>query len=252
MSNSQSSSSEVVSTQHPSVPLEEAVHSSDLETLLAAASDPTLTKDLALALLKRADLPGEILERLGKNSSAIKDRQVKLALAEHLKTPRHISLAIVRSLFTFDLMHVALAPTVPADVKAAADAALCNRLETITSGEKLSLAHRASGRVASELLLDSEPRTVQAALENSRLTEVQVVKAITSGSATPALVQAVCQHSKWSLRREVRVALLRSQHTPAPRALEFAAAIPLPALKDVLHGSRLPASIKEQLLKPRS
>ena len=219
MSNSQSSSPDVLPTQHSSVPLEEAVHSSDLETLLAAASDPALTKDLALALLKRADLPGEILERLGKNSSIMKDRQVKLALAEHLKTPRHLSVPIVRTLFTFDLMHVALSPTVPADVKAAADAALCNRLETITSGEKLSLAHRASGRVASELLLDAEPRIVHAALENSRLTEIQIVKALAHHSVTPVLVQAVCQHGKWSLRRESRGALLRSQHTPAPRAL---------------------------------
>ena len=202
-------------------------------------------------MLKRADLPGEILERLGKNSSIMKDRQVKLALAEHLKTPRHLSVPIVRTLFTFDLMHVALSPTVPADVKAAADAALCNRLETITSGEKLSLAHRASGRVASELLLDAEPRIVHAALENSRLTEIQIVKALAHHSVTPVLVQVVCQHGKWSLRREIRVALLRSQHTPAPRALEFAAGFPLSFLKDILHGSRLPAVVKEHILKSR-
>jgi hypothetical protein len=252
MPDSRSSSPEVLSEPSSPQPLEEAVHSPDPKILLAAASDPALTKDLALALLKHTQLSGETLECLSKNSTAMKDRQVKLALVEHPRTPRHVSRPIVKSLFTFDLMHVALSPTVPADIKAAADEALCNRLETITAGEKLSLAHRASGRVASELLLDLEPRTVQAALENSRLTEVQVVKAITHHGATPVLVQAVCHHAKWSLRREIRIALLRSQHTPAPRALEFAAALPLPALKDVLHGSRLPANVREQILKSRS
>jgi hypothetical protein len=251
-SDSQPSSHEVAPSQSASLPLEQAIHSTDPEVLVVAASDPALTENLALAVLKRMDLSGEILERLSKNATAIKNRRVKLALVEHPKTPRHVSLPIVRSLFTFDMMHVALSPTVAADVKVAADEALCNRLETIPSGERLSLGHRASGRVATELLLDSEPRTIHAALENSRLTEVQVVKAVTHHSATPALIQAVCQHTKWSLRREIRIALLRSQYTPAQRALEFAAAFPLPVLKDILRGSRLPASLKEQILKARS
>src|SRR6185312_8584420 len=103
-----------------------------------------------------------------KNSAAMKSRKVKLALVEHPKTPRHASLPMVRHLFTFDLMRIALTPAVPADVKTAADGALCNRAETIASGERLTLAHRASGRVAAELLSDSEPRVVHSALENSR------------------------------------------------------------------------------------
>ncbi len=89
-----------------------------------------------------------------------------MALVEHPKTPRHISLPLVRQLYTFEVMQVALTPMVPADLKLAADEVLCNRLETISPGEKLTLAHRASGRVAGELLRDGEARVVHAALEN--------------------------------------------------------------------------------------
>ncbi len=87
------------------------------EALTAAASDPGLNEDLALALLKRGDLPAQALDRLSKNGALLKSRKVKLALVEHPRTPRHISVPMVRHLFTFDLMQVALTPAVPADIK---------------------------------------------------------------------------------------------------------------------------------------
>lgn len=231
------------------VPVEEAIHSNSMEVVVIAAGNSSLNEDLALTLLKRTDLSGDALERLSKNPSATKSRKVKLALVEHPKTPRHVSLPMVRHFFTFDLMHVALAPAVPADVKAVADQTLCNRMETITSGERLTLAHRASGRVAAELLADPESRVVHAALENSRLTEAHVVKAVLANDASAVFVHAVCNHGKWSLRREVRVALLRSQHTPLARALEFVRSIPAALVREILHGSHLPANIKEHMLK---
>jgi len=106
----------------------------DSNGVLFDAADPALSEEVALSLLKRPDLPVETLERLGKNSAVLKHRKVKIALVEHPRTPRHISLPLVRQLYTFDLVQVALTPTVPADLKRAADEALCNRLETISSG----------------------------------------------------------------------------------------------------------------------
>jgi len=90
------------------IPLEEAIHSNSADVLIAAATDPALTLDLALALLKRRDLPAQVEEQLGKNSGLMKSRKLKLAMVEHPRTPRHLSLPMVRHLFTFDLMKVAL------------------------------------------------------------------------------------------------------------------------------------------------
>jgi len=216
--------------------------------LAAVASDPALTGEFALALLKRPDLPGEVLARVSKNGSLVKLRKVKLAVVEHAKTPRHIAIPLLRQLFTFDLMRVAILPTVPADIKRVADEALISRLETIPSGERLSLAKRASGRVAAALLLDSEERVVRAALENSRLTEASVIAALTHRDAPSAFVQAVC-HQRWSLRREVRVALLRNEKTPLARALEFAQSLPAALVREALQSSRLPENIKALLIK---
>jgi hypothetical protein len=220
----------------------------DAEELKAQASESALSEDGALSLLKRPDLSSDVLEQLGKNGSVLKSRKVKLALVEHPKTPRHISLPLVRQLYTFDLMQVALTPVVPADVKLAADEALCNRLETLASGERITLAHRGSGRIAEALLCDREARVVQAALQNSRLTEASIVRALARHETSGAFVEAVSHHPQWSLRREVRVALLRNEKTPIAKAVEFARTLPTALVREILHGSRLPGNAKTHLL----
>jgi hypothetical protein len=232
--------------------------------LLHTAADLALTEDFALALLKRADLPPEVIEQLAKNTNALKSRKVKIALASHPKTPRHVSVPLARQFYTFDLMKVSLSPTVPADVKVAVDDVLISRLKTVTIGERLTLARRASGRVAAALLLDVETistkivdaktaaratRVMQAALENPRLTEALVTNSVLRPAASAALVHAVAQHAKWSRRREIRAALLRTEHLSLARALEFSREIPAPLLRELLTASRLPSQIKDQLLR---
>jgi hypothetical protein len=146
-------------------------------------------------------------------------------------------------------MRIALTPTVPADVKVVADETLINRMETIPLGERLSLAKRGSGRIATELILHPEPIVVQTALRNPRLTEAAVIRALTQSNTPAALVEAVCHRSSWSARREVRLALLRNAGTPLARALEFARSLPGRQLREVLHSSQLPENVKSCLLR---
>jgi hypothetical protein len=216
---------------------------------LLAADDPSLGEDRALALLKRADLRAEVLARLSKNAGAMKSRKVKLALVQHPNTPRHVSIPMLRHLFTFELMQVALTPAVAADIKRTAEDALMNRLETISSGERLSLARRAAGRVAAELLGDPEPRVIHAALGNSQLTEAEVIRALMRVHASVLLVESVCAHAKWSLRRDIRVALLRNEKIPLTRVLEFAHSLTIRQLREILRSCRLPSCTREYLLK---
>jgi hypothetical protein len=214
-------------------------------------------------------LPPEVLEQLAKNTNALKSRKVKIALASHPNTPRHVSVPQARQFYTFDLMKVALSLSVPADVRVAVDDVLISRLKTVTLGERLTLARRASGRVAAALLLDvavahgknmdgkiveaetvaRETRVMHTALENPRLTEALVINSVLRPTASAALVHAVAQHAKWSRRREIRAALLRTEHLSLARALEFSHEIPAPLLHEVLQSSRLPARTKEQVLR---
>jgi hypothetical protein len=240
--------------------------------LLRTAADTALTEDLALALLKRRDTPAEVLEQLAKNINALKSRKVRIALTSHPHTPRHVSVPLARQLYTFDLMKVALLPGVPVDIKVAIDDVLISRLKTITAGERLTLARRATGRVAAALLLDlenpddkvvdarkknaeaveRETRVMRAALDNPRLTEALVINSVLRSAASMALIDAVARHVKWSPRREIRAALLRTEHLSLARTLEFSDEIPTPLLHEILASSRLPAQIKAQIIRQSS
>ena len=70
-----------------------------------------------------------------------------------------------------------------------------------------------------------------------------------SEKAPGALGAAVSRHSKWAVRREVQMALLRNDKTPLARVLYFAQMLPTHVLKDTLRHSRLSASVKMYLFK---
>jgi hypothetical protein len=226
--------------------LEQLIHapSTNEEALGRAARHPALTEDLALALFARRDLPFTIPAELAQNARVLKYRKVRLALVTHPRTPRHVSLPQLRHLFIFDLMQVALTPTVAADLKIAAEELLAARVKTLTAGERLTLARRASARVAGELLLDTDARIIAAALDNSRLTEAFLVKALAHPQPSQALVRQVCDHAKWSARRDIRMALLRNLHTPLSAAIAFTDGFSADYLADILSKSALPENIR--------
>ncbi len=219
----------------------------ELPAAASKSAAEVLNEDALLALLQHRDLPPETLEEISRHALAVKSRKISVALASHPHTPRHLVLRLIRQFHTFDLMRFTLHPAVAADLKRVADGQLIARLASVTLGERLTLARRGSQAVAAALLLDKESRVSNTALENSRLTEAAVVKTLsrTNGST---LVEAVCHHPKWSLRQEIRMALLRNPLTPLARALEFARALPPPLLRDVLHTSHLPERTKAYLL----
>jgi hypothetical protein len=228
--------------------LERLVHDSSPEILTAVAADARLTEDLALALLKHRDLPREAAEALSKNGPLMRQRKVRMAVVMHPRTPRHVSVPSIRHLYTFELMQVALLPSVQPDVKRAAEEVLIKKLGSISSGERITLARRSSGRVAAALLLDKEERIMHAALTNPQMTEIFVVRALKVDHGTDLLAPAVSRHQKWSYRNDVKVALLSNRHTPSGRVIHLAAELPINLIKDVLRSGRLSSQTKNSLL----
>ena len=228
------------------IPIEETLSQAPPEQQNGA-----LNEDQTLARLKGPDLSSEEIEQIQRDPGLMKSRKVRIAMACHRRTPRRIALRIVREMYTFDLMQFALAPAAAADLKRVAEEMLVARMTSITLGERISLARRSSTLVAGALLLDKDAQVWQAALENPRLTESAIVRALQRTAATAALVEAVSHHTKWSLRNEVQTALLRNAHTPVAKAVEFARRIPPSLLRDILQASRLPERVKQQLRKDR-
>jgi hypothetical protein len=217
------------------------------ETASRDAAALPLTEDVALSRLKRRDLTADEIHQIVQDADSMKSRKIRLVLAGHPQTPRRLALRIIRELYTLELMRFALAVGPAADLKRIADELLVGRLATISLGEKISLARRSSEMVAGALLLDKEKRVWSTALENPRMTERAVVKALQKSSASVGFVGAVSRHPKWCVRPEVAITLLRNAHTPLARAIEFASRVPAKRLRDILHASHLPYSIKRYL-----
>lgn len=229
--------------------LEALIHSTDENELRAAAANPHLTVDLAMALLKRRDLPASVLQDLAKNSEAMKLRSVLMALICHPRTPRFVSLPASRTLHTFELLTVALQPAVPTDVKMAIEQSIMDRLENMSLGERISLAKRGSTRIAERLLRDPELTVIELALLNSHLVEACVVRTLMiDEEVDERFVQLVANHPKWSLRTDVRAALLRNPKTPMGVAITIVHALPADMAREALYQSNLPTSVKTYLL----
>ncbi len=227
--------------------LEELIHDPGPEVLIAVAADARLTEDLALAFLERRDLPPQALEELARNSGISRVRKVRIVLVTHPRTPRHVSVPVIRQLYPFELMQIALTPAVAPDVKRAAEESIIARMATITSGERFTLAKRSSGRVAAAMLHDKEERILTAALLNPQMTELYVVKALKQEAGTELLAPLVARHPKWSFRNDVKAALLGNRNTPFAAVVKIVAELPLAQIRDVLRSTRLPVNVKSYI-----
>jgi hypothetical protein len=192
------------------------------EVLRALAANPGLEEDDLLALLARHDLPVDLLRQVANDTRRVASYRVRLALLRNPKTPASASLKFIAQLHLFDLVAVSLIPYVPREVKAAVDGIILSKLKEIPLGARLTLARRtASSAVLAQLLVDGQRSVVEAAVQNSRLAEEAVLRAVRDPRAPVHTVDIVSRHPRWSPRHEVRFALLRSKHTPLARALAF-------------------------------
>lgn len=218
---------------------------------IADALSANPSEDALLAQLKDQALSAVAIEDIARNAEALKSRKVCFAVAAHAHTPRRIALRLLREMQTFDLMNYAMFPVAPADLKRVAEETLASRATSIPLGQRISLARRGSSAIAGALLKDPDWRVWTVALENPRLTEIFVVKAVRVATS-PAFVAEVARHPRWSVRAEVQVALLLNEHTPLRDALDFARRLPPNQLKDFLDASTLPERIKTHLQAERN
>lgn len=200
--------------------------------------DREMGEEEALALLKGNNPGPETLASLARSGVAGKSRKLQFALLVHSRAPRHLLFPLLRGMFTFDLMKVALTPEIAADLKRAAEEQILLRLESLTLGERISLARGASARVVAGLLGDGDARVVSAALGNPHLREAPLTAALMRRNALPILFEMVSAHPIWSRNRELQIVLLRSEKTPIEAASRLAKHFSRQFLDEILPGGR--------------
>lgn len=202
------------------------LHDPAREVLEALLRNPALSEEYLLILLSRKNLPEELLEAVAGHRKLVESQRVKAALVLNPKTPRLVSLKLMKFLYLFDLVRVSLQPAVPIEIKRLAEDQVIGRLKQLPLGQQVSLARRASARVAAALLGQGNPPVIAPVLDNSYLTEAAVLSVLRREELPGAVVEALAHHPKWSRRYDVRVQLVRHPLTPLAVALGF-----LPALK---------------------
>lgn len=218
------------------------------EVLVALAGNPNLRETDLLRLLERKDLPREAILQIAAHKEAARHYPVKLALLRHPKTPRLVSLPLLKFAYLFDLVRVCQTPGVPTDVKMVAEEMILKKVEAIPRGEKITLARRASGRVAAALLVTADRELIRAALENPFLSESHLLRTLASEQLPRAVVESVAVDSKWSYRYLLRLALIRNPLTPLARVLEFLPDVAVNDLREVCLDRRMPEPVRRYVL----
>lgn len=209
------------------------LHDPDENVIRAALENPHLEENHLCILLERLDLPASILEMIGAGRGWIRSEKIKARLTRHPNTPRQIALRLVRQLYLFDLAQISLTISAPPEVRRLAEEAIVAKIPQLPLGQKITLARRASSRVAGALVAEGHPQVLKIALENGTLTESQILKVLSNFDASERVVMAIAQHPKWSARHDVRMALLRNPRAPYPVLLSFLAHLSTPDLRDI-------------------
>ena len=198
-------------------------------------------------MLRRSDLGGDLIERIGGNRKWAGSEAVRLGIVTHPHAPRRLAMTLLRQLFAFNLVRASLNPRAPAEVRCVAEELLIERIRQLPLSEKLLLARRGPARVAGALLAEGHSDVLPAVLQSPFLTEAQVVRVLWRASVPPHVVITLADHPKWSSHYLVRVALLRNQHTPIAAAMRFLPNVLSTDLRELLRGGNVPGHLREQV-----
>ncbi len=224
------------------------LHHPSPEVLLALLDNPALDETQLCLLLERKNLPGEILEDVLRRKSLLKSYRVKRALAFHPRTPRVNGLRLLRDLYLMDLVQVALSPGVSAELKRNAEDQLVSRLPQLPLGQKITLARRGPARVAGALVAEGHAQVISVALDNSNLTEAQVLKTLSRDKLPAAVIPAIIQHRKWSISYNVRLALVRHQLSPLATILGYLPELTVSDLRELAAPGIVSENLRRYLL----
>ncbi len=222
-------------------------HSPDIETLLALAGNPALDETQLCLMLERKNLPGEVLEEVARRKALTKSYRVKRALAFHPRSPRLVGLRLLRDLYLMDLVQLTFLPAVSVELKLNAEEQLLARLPQLPLGQKITLARRGPARLAGSLVAEGHPRLLSVALDNPRLTEAQILKALAREKTPAAVPLAIARHRKWSELYNVRLALVRHPLSPLASVLGYLPQLTVSDLRELASPGIVPEALRKYL-----
>jgi hypothetical protein len=223
------------------------LHHADAEVLLALLDNPSLEETQLCMLLERKNLPAEILEEVARRKPLLKNYRVKKALAFHPRTPRLVTLRLLRDLYLMDLVQLTLLAGIPTELKRNAEDQLVSRLPQLPLGQKITLARRGPARLAGALLAEGHAQIVGIVLDNAYLTEAQVLRVLSREKLPPVVVRTISLHRKWSISYNVRLALVRHPLSPLATILAYLPELTVSDLRELASPGIVSESLRKYL-----
>jgi hypothetical protein len=223
------------------------LHHPSPEVTLALLDNPALDETHVCLLLERKNLAGEVLEEVARRKPLLKSYRIKRSLAFHPRTPRLVSLRLLRDLYLMDLVQVAILPGVSAELKRNAEDQLLARLPQLPLGQKITLARRGPARVAGALLAEGHAQVVPIVLDNPYMTEAQILRALARERLPISVIPAIVHHHKWSITYNIRLALVRNPMSPLATILSYLPELTVSDLRELASPGIVPENLRKYL-----
>jgi len=177
-----------------------------------------------IALLRRA-VPIALLEHLAAASPWAEKPLVLGAVVRNPRVPRALGLKLMPYLFWHDLAEVAANPWTQGALRIRAETLLKERLVEMRLGDKIALGRVATAPVLGALMRETDPKVLEAAVQNPRLRQEDLLQQIRSETVSLAFLEAVAGSRRWKDQYGVRLAFVLQPRTPLPLALAQVSAL---------------------------
>jgi hypothetical protein len=130
-------------------------------------------------------------------------------------------MSMAKFLFWRDLASVAEDFLLWTSLRKIAEKLLSDRIPEMALGERIALARVAGRSLHPRLLEQREVQVLTALLWNARVTEQDLVAAISRAGTPSETLGVMGRHPRWRDHYAIRLALVRQPHTPTAVALGF-------------------------------
>ncbi len=215
----------------------------DGATARAFLREREIEESQMLALL-RLPVPVPLLEALATAEPWSERPRVLGGVCLNPRSPRSLAQRLLPALYWRDLADVAVSPRLAGGVKVRAEALLKERLPDLRLGEKITLGRLATAGVLRALLLEPDPRILETALQNPRLTETDLAGIVQAPDAPRPLLEAVAAATRWQASYALRMALVLQPRCPPAVALAQLTSLLDHHLRQVADNPSLPPLIQ--------
>ncbi|MCW8892923.1 MAG: hypothetical protein OQL18_06350 [Deltaproteobacteria bacterium] len=205
----------------------------DPEFIRLLLKNPHVDEDHLLALLKRRDLPAELISQIHRANRQALSHRLLLALVKNPATPGTLTRTLLPHLRLFELLDLCYLPGATPDQKLAAERTILQRLPTTPLGNKITLARRGTTNIVAALLKEGQSQLFEVCLSSPRLKEAALFQFLRGATASAETISMVARHERWKQRPNLQMAILKNTRTPDIWFTLWLPKLPLTVLKQL-------------------